>query len=67
VRGQSGNWLSYLDEGVVEWWLIHQRYLRGLNQVRAALEILVHRGVVKMERGGNGEFIYLYGRKNLKN
>jgi hypothetical protein len=51
----------------VEWWLIHQRYLRGLNQVRAALEILVHRGVVKMERGGNGEFIYLYGRKNLKN
>lgn len=52
-------------EGVVEWWLIRQRYLRGLNQVHTALELLVQRGVVKRERGFNGEFIYFYGNKKF--
>lgn len=34
-------------EGVVQWWLIRNRYLRGLNKVEAALEYLKQEGLVE--------------------
>ena len=33
-------------EGIVQWWLIHSRYLRGLAQVDSALQLLIQRGQV---------------------
>jgi hypothetical protein len=33
-------------DGVVRWWLIRSRYLRGLAQVQAGLSLLIERGLV---------------------
>lgn len=33
-------------DGIADWWLIRSRYLRGLQQVKGAVELLVERGLV---------------------
>ena len=48
-------------DGIVQWWLIHQRYLRGLRQVEQAIEILMNRNLVKMLRNPDGSVVYSAG------
>lgn len=59
--------LAYLDEhpdaadtleGVVDWWLIRTRYLRGLSQVQATLDLLVERGQVVEMVNTDGSRVY---------
>ena len=45
-------------DGVVQWWLIHERYLRGLNQVQRALDFLVEKGLVIERIGADSKKIY---------
>jgi hypothetical protein len=45
-------------DGVVQWWLIRSRYLRGLRQVRAALALLIERGQVVERTGADATRLY---------
>jgi hypothetical protein len=45
-------------EGVVQWWLIQRRYLRGLAQVQAALALLIERGLVVERIGADATRLY---------
>jgi hypothetical protein len=62
--------LAYLDvhpdaadtlEGVVQWWIVQQRYLRGLHAVGRALDGLVARGEVERVPGPDGRPLYRAG------
>lgn len=45
-------------DGVVHWWLLHQRYLRGLESVERALDELVARGLVERRTNLDGSVVY---------
>jgi hypothetical protein len=62
--------LAYLDihpdaadsiEGVVQWWIVQQRYLRGLHTVGRALDRLVAEGEVERVQGPDGRPLYRAG------
>jgi hypothetical protein len=62
--------LAYLDahpdaadslEGVVQWWIVQPRFLRGLSAVGKALERLVEEGEVERVRGPDGRPLYRAG------
>jgi hypothetical protein len=45
-------------EGIVQWWLLRQRYLRGIEQVESALEVLMKRNLVVRKRTPDGTPVY---------
>lgn len=45
-------------DGVVHWWLLRQRYMRGLKQVQQALDELVEQGLVEKRSYADGTAIY---------
>lgn len=45
-------------DGVVQWWLIRTRYLRGLRQVLGALDLLVERGLVARRTNADSRVVY---------
>ena len=58
--------LEYLDDqpdamdtvmGITQWWLVRQRYLRGLTQIEAALQLLLDRGQISVR--------HITGQQNL--
>lgn len=62
--------LAYLDahpdaadslEGVVQWWILHERFLRGVRAVHRALDRLVDRGEVERVAGPDGRPLYRAG------
>lgn len=63
--------LSYLEShpdaadnlhGVVNWWLLHQRYLGELNQVESALNLLIRKQAVEKIENPDGTTIYRANR-----
>ncbi len=52
-------------DGVTRWWLLRQRYLRGLNQVESALEDLVTQGLVEKRLYSHGTVVYAATLDNL--
>ena len=50
-------------EGIVQWWLLRQRYLRGLNQVQTALDSLMHQGLLEKTTNADGTIIYAAAKK----
>ena len=61
---------SYLDghpdaadtlEGVVQWWIVHERFLRGIGNVGKALGRLVADGEVECIAGPDGRRLYRAG------
>ena len=62
--------LAYLDahpdaadsaEGITQWWVLHERFLRGLRAVGRALDQLVDRGEMERVTGPDGRPIYRAG------
>lgn len=45
-------------DGIAQFWLIRSRYLRGLGQVQAALELLVQSGRVIEQTGADTTRLY---------
>ena len=59
--------MQYLDahpgtadslEGITQWWLLRQRYLRGLSKVENALDVLTERGEIEKIRHSDGTTVY---------
>ena len=50
-------------DGVVQWWLQHQRYLHGLEAVKKALDLLIERGMVVYRRGADGNVVSSVAQK----
>jgi hypothetical protein len=70
VEEITGEILAYLDahpaaadsvEGVVQWWIGQQRFLRGLHAVARALDRLVATGQVERVPGPDGRPLYRAG------
>src|SRR5262249_52494108 len=49
-------------EGVVQWWILQQRFLRGIQSTNRALEGLVAQGQLERVRSADGRTIYRGGR-----
>ena len=45
-------------DGVAQWWLLHERYLKGLELVENALELLVEKGLIARRTNPDGNVIY---------
>ena len=63
----AGEILEYLDDnpeamdtatGITQWWLVRQRYLRGLTQIEAALQLLLDRGKIRVQRKYGQQDLY---------
>lgn len=48
-------------EGIVEWWLMRTRYMRGLERVEEALALLISEGLVRVRENGDFGRIYSAG------
>jgi hypothetical protein len=66
---------SYLDEhpdaadtfeGVVQWWIGHQRFLRGIAAAGKALDRLVELGEVERISSSDGRAIYRAGPRRRR-
>lgn len=49
-------------EGVVQWWIVHQRFLRGIEATAQALDRLVAIGSVEAVPGADGKVLYRAAR-----
>ena len=67
--------LSYLEmhpdaadnlDGVINWWLREQRFLRPVEQVESALNILIEKQAVERIRNPDGTTIYRAQRKAVR-
>jgi hypothetical protein len=65
--------LSYLElhpdaadnlDGVIDWWLLEQRFARPAKQVESALNILIEKHAVEKIRNPDGTTIYRARRSN---
>ena len=45
-------------EGVAQWWLLHEQYIRKLKLVENALELLLDKGVIEIRINPDGQVIY---------
>ncbi len=53
-------------EGVVQWWLLHQRIRSAVSEVEAALDELVGKGFVVERTGGDSRVRYAINRRRLQ-
>ncbi len=53
-------------EGVVQWWLLHQRIRSAVSEVEAALGELVGKGFVVERTGGDSRVRYAVNRRRLR-
>lgn len=49
---------SDTPDGIANWWMLRQRYLRGLEKVNEALEYLVAEGLVSKRLNPDGHIVY---------
>jgi hypothetical protein len=67
VQELSAEIRAYLDahpeaadtlDGIVQWWIVHQRFLRGVQAAGRALDELVAQGVLEKIRTADGRDIF---------
>jgi hypothetical protein len=49
-------------DGVVQWWIVHERWLRGIGLVAQALDRLVAEGRIEAVRGADARVVYRAAR-----
>ena len=54
-------------DGVLQWWLIRRRYLRGLDQVQRALDLLEENGLIDQQTNPDRSVVYSAAKSKPKN
>lgn len=49
-------------DGVVQWWIVHERWLRGIALVGRALDRLIAEGRIEAIRGADARVVYRAAR-----
>jgi hypothetical protein len=49
-------------DGIVQWWIVHQRFLRGIQAAERALDRLVGEGQVEKIRTADGRVVFRAAR-----
>ena len=49
---------SDTPDGIANWWVLHQRYLRGLEKVNEALDYLVAKGMISKRHNSDGQVVF---------
>jgi hypothetical protein len=49
-------------DGIVQWWIVHQRFLRGIEAAGKALDRLVADGQMEIARTPDGRVLYRAAR-----
>jgi hypothetical protein len=49
-------------DGIVQWWIVHQRFLRGIQATERALERLVAENQVERIRTADGRVVFRAAR-----
>jgi hypothetical protein len=53
-------------EGIAHWWILHQRFLRGLHALADALEELERSGELERVQGPDGRALWRAGPARVK-